>query len=117
MSAIKTIFKEEGPAAFYQGAFPGLLRQLTFASFRMGMFDMAMQNLENKKGAQNINILDRISWGIVTGAVAISIANPFDMLKVRFQSDARSKGGVKRYTGVIQAIKHIKQNEGIFAFY
>lgn len=39
---MKLIIKEEGPLAFYQGATPGLLRQLTFASFRMGMFDLSM---------------------------------------------------------------------------
>jgi hypothetical protein len=37
-----TIFKEEGIKAFYQGALPGVLRQLSFGSFRMGIFDFAM---------------------------------------------------------------------------
>ena len=66
----------------------------------MGLFDLAMQKLTTEKGAENINVFDRIKYGVITGAVAISIANPFDMLKVRFQSDIRSKGAAKRYTGV-----------------
>lgn len=83
----------------------------------MGMFDLSMQRLASKKGRENINILDRIKYGILTGAIAISIANPFDMLKVRFQSDMKSKDGKRRYSGVVQAMKHIYKNEGIIAFY
>jgi hypothetical protein len=79
---MSTILKEEGVRAFYQGAVPGVLRQLSFASFRMGIFDYAMQRLKAKKGEQNINLLDRIGMGVVSGALAICIANPVDMLKV-----------------------------------
>lgn len=50
----------------------------------MGLFDYSMNRLSNTKGKENINILDRIVYGIITGALAITIANPFDMLKVRF---------------------------------
>lgn len=50
----------------------------------MGSFDFFMERLAKNKGAENINILDRIGYGILTGAIGISIANPFDMLKVRF---------------------------------
>ena len=58
----------------------------------MGMFDYAINELAKKKGTENINILDRIGLGLVTGGLAISIANPFDMLKVRFQSDISGSG-------------------------
>lgn len=43
-----------------------------------------MQRLRGKKGEQNITLLDRIGLGIFSGALAICIANPVDMLKVRF---------------------------------
>lgn len=115
--SIKLIAQEEGIGAFYQGCFPGLLRQITFASVRMGSFDFFMERLAKNKGAENINILDRIGYGILTGAIGISIANPFDMLKVRFQNDIKTKGGQKQYTGVGQAITKIYKTEGIYAFY
>lgn len=114
--AAKLVLKEEGFRAFYQGCIPGMLRQLSFASLRMGFYDMSMQRLAKKKGKKNINILDRIFWGMVTGAAAISFANPFDMMKVRFQSDI-SADGKKRYRNVRHAFRSIYKNEGIKGFY
>ncbi len=81
------------------------------------MFDTVMQHLARKKGAENINIFDRMMWGVITGGVAISIANPIDMLKVRFQSDMKCKDGKRKYTRVISSMKTIYQKEGIKAFY
>ena len=114
--AARLVLKEEGVRAFYQGCVPGLLRQISFASFRMGFYDMAMQSLAKKKGKDNINILDRIFWGMVTGGAAISIANPFDMMKVRFQSDI-SPNGQRRYANVRQAFSSIYKTEGVKGFY
>lgn len=67
----------------------------------MGIFDYSIEKLTNKKGFSNINIMDWIGLGILSGAIAISIANPFDMLKVRFQSDS---GKTRWYKNVIDAM-------------
>lgn len=52
----------------------------------MGIFDYSMQRLKRNKGDNNITLIDRIGLGIFSGALAICIANPVDMLKVRFQN-------------------------------
>lgn len=67
----------------------------------MGIFDFMLQKLENKKGTNNITLIDRIYLGIFSGGLAICIANPFDMLKVRFQNQNKLSGGEKQYTNVI----------------
>ena len=51
-----------------------------------------IHKLQSQKGVDNITVLDRIGLGITTGAIAISIANPFDVMKVRFQSDMKKPG-------------------------
>ena len=42
------IFAEEGFFAFYRGISAGLLRQITFASMRLGIYDFGIQELANK---------------------------------------------------------------------
>lgn len=110
------IAREEGSLALYRGLSAAIMRQMTFASLRIGLFDLAMQKTELRKGAEAITLLDRIMWGILSGAAAICVANPFDVVKVRFQNDARS-GGKPRYTGLMHAIKSIAAQEGLHGFY
>ncbi len=120
LDCYKTIFRTEGPLAFYNGLSAGLLRQAVFASLRIGMFDSYMQYIEVKKGgAKNITLLDRMWAGIVTGGLAISIANPADVIKVRFQAESRKAGagGKPRYSGLADAGIQIWKQEGLTGFY
>ena len=75
-----------------------------------------MQSLINKKGESNITILDRIGLGIFTGAFGITIANPADTMKVRFQADMKA-GDNRRYKNVFDAGKKIYLQEGVKGFY
>jgi len=115
------IAKTEGPLALYQGLSAGLWRQAVFASLRIGMFDVYMQYLESRRGGvSNITLLDRIWAGIITGGIAISIANPIDVIKVRFQAESRkagAQGGKARYSGVFDAAHQIWKHEGMKGFY
>ena len=121
LDCIRTVVAQEGPKALYNGLTAGLLRQAVFASLRIGMFDAYMQFIEKKKGgAQNITLFDRIIAGVVTGGLAISIANPIDVIKVRFQAESRKSGtggGKPRYSGVTDAGMQIWKSEGLKGFY
>lgn len=51
--------------------------------------------------------------GCTTGAMAVSFAQPTDVVKVRFQAQVNLTGVARRYTGTMQAYKHIFNHEGI----
>lgn len=59
------------------------------------------------------SVLVRILAGCTTGAMAVSFAQPTDVVKVRFQAQMNLDGVARRYNGTMQAYKHIFQNEGI----
>jgi solute carrier family 25 uncoupling protein 8/9 len=115
-NCMASTLKSEGVGSLYRGLSAALLRQITFASLRIGLFDLAIQKVETRKGVDGVGILDRITWGILSGAAAICVANPFDVVKVRFQNDIRS-GGKPRYTGLFHAMKSIAAQEGVIGFY
>lgn len=120
---MKEIARTEGPKALYNGLSAGLWRQAIFASLRIGMFDMFMQyKAEKKGGMNNVTLIDRIIGGVVTGGLAIAVANPVDVIKVRFQAESRKAlGGASaakpRYSGVFDAGRQIWANEGTKGFY
>ncbi|XP_068614167.1 dicarboxylate carrier UCP2-like [Brachionichthys hirsutus] len=108
---ISTMVRTEGPRALYNGLVAGLQRQLCFASVRIGLYDNVKNFYTGSK--DNPSILVRILAGCTTGAMAVSFAQPTDVVKVRFQAQMNLDGVARRYSGTMQAYKHIFQNEGI----
>ncbi|XP_041838258.1 mitochondrial brown fat uncoupling protein 1 [Melanotaenia boesemani] len=108
---ITTMIRTEGPKSLYNGLVAGLQRQLCFASIRIGLYD----NVKNfyTGGKDNPGVLVRILAGCTTGAMAVSFAQPTDVVKVRFQAQMNLDGVARRYSGTMQAYKHIFQNEGM----
>ncbi|KAI9525569.1 Mitochondrial uncoupling protein 2 [Dissostichus eleginoides] len=108
---ISTMVRTEGPRSMYNGLVAGLQRQTCFASIRIGLYD----NVKNfyTGGTDQASILVRILAGCTTGAMAVSFAQPTDVVKVRFQAQMNLDGVARRYTGTMQAYKHIFQNEGM----
>lgn len=49
--------------------------------------------------------------GSTTGALAVAVAQPTDVVKVRFQAQARAGGG-QRYQSTVDAYKTIARKEG-----
>lgn len=136
---ISTMIRTEGPRSLYNGLVAGLQRQLCFASIRIGLYDNVKNFYTGGKDSKWLlscnflrlicsyisslvfpgppppdpSVLIRILAGCTTGAMAVSFAQPTDVVKVRFQAQMNLDGVARRYNGTMQAYKHIFQNEGI----
>ncbi|XP_061686142.1 mitochondrial brown fat uncoupling protein 1 isoform X2 [Syngnathoides biaculeatus] len=108
---ISTMIRTEGPRALYNGLVAGLQRQVCFASVRIGLYDNVRDFYTG--GAENAGVVMRILAGCTTGAMAVSFAQPTDVVKVRFQAQMNLDGVARRYSGTMQAYKHIFRNEGL----
>ncbi|XP_069496236.1 dicarboxylate carrier SLC25A8 [Ambystoma mexicanum] len=106
---ISTMVKTEGPKSLYNGLVAGLQRQMSFASVRIGLYDSVKQFYT--KGSEHVGIGSRLLAGCTTGAMAVAIAQPTDVVKVRFQANITS--GTKRYKGTMDAYKTIAREEGM----
>ena len=106
------LVRTEGPASLYGGISPGLQRQCIFASIRIGIYDNIKDfyqktfNMDTNKYSSLIAI--RILSGITSGALAITIAQPTDVVKVKMQA----KSGIK-YRSSLEAYRMIYRSEGI----
>uniref|UniRef100_A0A8C4VRG1 Uncoupling protein 2 n=1 Tax=Gopherus evgoodei TaxID=1825980 RepID=A0A8C4VRG1_9SAUR len=107
---IATMVKTEGPTSLYNGLVAGLQRQMSFASVRIGLYDSVKQFYT--RGSERAGIGSRLLAGCTTGAMAVAVAQPTDVVKVRFQAQARVEGG-RRYQGTMDAYKTIAREEGL----
>lgn len=58
-------------------------------------------------------ILTRLLAGCTTGAMAVTCAQPTDVVKVRFQAHVTLMDGSKKYNGTVDAYKTIAKEEGV----
>lgn len=63
--------------------------------------------------SSDVSIGSRLLAGSTTGAMAVALAQPTDVVKVRFQAQARSPGNARRYCSTIDAYRTIAKEEGI----
>lgn len=109
LGTILTMVRTEGPRSLYNGLVAGLQRQMSFASVRIGLYDSVKQFYT--KGSEHAGIGSRLLAGSTTGALAVAVAQPTDVVKVRFQAQARVVGG-QRYQSTVDAYKTIAREEG-----
>lgn len=114
VGTITTITRQEGFRTLYSGLSAGLQRQMCFSSIRIGLYDTvktfyASVFKENEAGLQ---IMTRICAGLTTGGLAVMLAHPTDVVKVRFQAASGSSTG-RRYTSTLEAYRTIHREEGV----
>jgi len=105
------IARNEGPTALYSGIVPGLQRQMAFSAIRIGGYE-AVRNkyLEMTGVTGGLEMMGvRIAAGVTTGTLAILVAQPTDVVKVRMQAAGLSQ----QYKGVVDAYLTIHRAEGV----
>ncbi|KAK1948199.1 Mitochondrial uncoupling protein 4 [Phytophthora citrophthora] len=78
--AAQTMIKQEGPGALWNGATPALLRQVSYTSICMVLYE-PLRNFFGANAAQGVNgevpFVNKFLAGGCAGAIGISIANPY----------------------------------------
>ncbi|NXE31050.1 UCP3 protein, partial [Ardeotis kori] len=112
LGTLSTMVRTEGARSLYRGLVAGLQRQMSFASIRIGLYDSVKQ-LYTPKGAESTGLAARLLAGCTTGAVAVTCAQPTDVVKVRFQANAALPDCARRYSGTVDAYRTIAREEGV----
>lgn len=74
----------------FSGLAPGLQRQLINSGLRVGLYTPVRDFICGPlKPGQNPTLLQKIAAGMATGGIAISFANPTDVVKIRMQAQGR----------------------------
>ncbi|XP_014240036.1 mitochondrial uncoupling protein 2-like [Cimex lectularius] len=113
VGTLTTIARTEGARSLFNGLSAGLQRQLCFSSIRIGLYDNVKATYQKLLFGEStsVNSSCRVLAGLTTGALAVFIAQPTDVVKVRFQAQLKNEIG-SRYKSTLEAYKTIASKEG-----
>ncbi|CAK9139427.1 unnamed protein product [Ilex paraguariensis] len=118
LGTIATIAREEGLLALWKGVIPGLHRQCLYGGLRIGLYEPVKAFLVGSSHVGDVSLFNKILAAMITGALAIAVANPTDLVKVRLQAEGKLPPGVPRlYSGALDAYHTIVKQEGLAALW
>ena len=126
---LSIIAREEGISGLWKGVIAGLHRQCIYGGLRIGLYEPVSEShiyfffssfvyslmlcyisgqvktfLVGSDFIGDIPLYQKILAALLTGAIAIIVANPTDLVKVRLQSEGKLPAGVpRRYAGAVDA--------------
>ncbi|ETV97866.1 hypothetical protein H310_09193 [Aphanomyces invadans] len=107
----------KGVSALYTGLGAGLLRQATYTTARLGIFDVLSTRLKSSSD-ETLPFYKRAAAGLVAGGLGSIVGNPCDLVLVRMQTDAHlPPSQQKHYRGVGDAFRRIVVDDGVFSLW
>jgi hypothetical protein len=100
--------KTEGAGAFYKGIGPAWLREASYTSLRLGLYEPVKILVGATASA---GFFRKFLAGAIAGAIGSCAGNPFDVLKTRMMADKTSSKGLGETAG------EIMKAEGMKGFY
>ncbi|KAL5491705.1 hypothetical protein EMCRGX_G017043 [Ephydatia muelleri] len=115
--AFASIVKKEGIFGIYNGLSAGLLRQATYSTVRLGVFQSLTDKLSSSDRKPPGAIV-KILMGMTAGACGAMVGNPADISLIRMTADGRLPAEQRRgYTNVFNALARITREEGILTLW
>ena len=87
LGTLSSIVRHEGARGLYSGLVPGLQRQMAFSAIRIGGYEPVKNKMVEMTGVSGgVGMMGvRIAAGVTTGTLAILVAQPTDVVKIRMQ--------------------------------
>ncbi|TKY65906.1 Mitochondrial uncoupling protein 1 [Spatholobus suberectus] len=109
LRTVATIAREEDLSALSKGIVPGLHRQCLNGGLRIALYEPVKNFYVGDDHVGDVPLSKKILAGFTTGAMAIAVANPTDLVKVRLQAKGKFPPGVPtRYSGSLNAYSTIQ---------
>ncbi|KAF4027901.1 Mitochondrial carrier protein [Phytophthora infestans] len=128
LQGVKLILEREGLRGLYRGGWSGVVGAIPFEGVQFGCYDLSLAGGEDRHGRTR---LDYFVCGSVAGAIAQTVAYPFDTVKKRLQlqqvhlnvsnvGPLTAEGGSPStlyYRGMVDCFRKVIRDEGPLALY
>ena len=111
ISTLRTIVKEQGARGLFGGLPAGIMRAGTIYGMRLGIYESALQSVSRFTGRDKTTLGTKILTAMPVTVVSMMVANPWDVLKVRYQK----KPSQAMYSVDPRMIRGIIQSEGFIS--
>lgn len=95
LSGAMRILREEGWRGWAKGMEPSMMREMTYSSVRIGAYEPLRALLSRGGSSTETSPSVKFFSALISGGTGAALANPFDLVKTRFQ--AVLPGEVKPY--------------------
>lgn len=115
--AIGRVVRSEGVLGLYNGLSAGLLRQATYSTTRLGVYQSLFDYFSGPDGKPP-GLIMKLGMGVTAGAIGSFIGTPAEISLIRMTSDGRLPVAERRgYTSVFNALFRITREEGLFTLW
>ncbi|KAI9095078.1 mitochondrial substrate carrier [Phlyctochytrium arcticum] len=112
------IIRKERFSSLYRGLSAGLLRQATYTTARMGLFNTFLSYSKERNGDGKVTFAQRALSGLAAGGLGAIVGTPPDLALIRMQSDGMLPAAKRaNYTGVGDALTRIVREEGFLSLW
>ena len=113
---MRDLVRARGFMSLYDGLGAGMMKQVVYATSRIGLFEVMRDEYKLKYGS--VDFLGRMGCGMLSGGIAAFISCPTEVTLVRLSNDSTLPVESRRnYTGVTNAFSRIMKEEGGAAFF
>lgn len=117
IDCIRKWYQKHGILAFYNGLSAALLRQATYTTARMGVYQMEVDAYRLEFGKAP-NIFASMGMGIFAGACGAIVGNPAEVSLIRMTADKKLPEAERRnYKNVLDALRRIVTEEGVLVLW
>jgi len=115
--AVTSIVRNEGITGIYAGLSAGLLRQATYTTARMGIYQSLLDKFSDNN-AISLGFFKKAAIGIFSGGVAAFIGTPTEVALIRMSTDGKLPVDQRKgYSNAFNAIFRIAKEEKVTALW
>ncbi|KAJ2940397.1 hypothetical protein O0L34_g76 [Tuta absoluta] len=110
----KEIIAREGFLKLYAGLSAGLLRQATYTTTRLGVYNYLFDSYRERNQGANPGFLTKGFLGTLAGCIGAFVGTPAEVALIRMTADGRlPKDQRRNYKNVADALTRIVKEEGV----
>lgn len=116
IDAMKKIFREEGISGLSKGIEPSMCREVFYSSIRMGAYEPIRSIISHVLGQEDHHTSAGVKFvsALFSGGIGSAIANPFDLVKTRFQATLPEES-IPYGNSTLVALKDIARSDGVLS--
>lgn len=116
-AVIREILSTSGITGLYAGLSAGLLRQATYTTTRLGVYN-TLEDAATRKYEKAPTFALRVAMGMTAGGVGAIVGTPAEVALVRMMADGSLPAAERRgYRNVFDALIRVAREEGILALW
>ncbi|EFN51826.1 hypothetical protein CHLNCDRAFT_56352 [Chlorella variabilis] len=113
-SIAANMIRNQGVGSLYKGLSAGLLRQATYTTARLGIYNNIFEAAKKMNDNKPLPLWQKAVCGLTAGGLGALVGSPADLSLIRMQADTTLPAEQRRnYKGVFDALTRIVKDEGM----